>query len=75
VEKTKSYRRSRKTKIMAALIVNIATAVKCDCHPTIMHIAVVLDGLLKTSFIQYFSKILGLTKSWQNWSPNFYGRK
>jgi hypothetical protein len=40
-----------------------------------MHIAVVLDGLLKTSFIQYFSKILGLTKSWQNWSPNFYGRK
>jgi hypothetical protein len=70
VENTKKRRRGKKTEITAALIANIATAIKSGHRRTIRHIALVLGVLLKTSFTQYLSKIQGPKKCWQNWSPN-----
>jgi hypothetical protein len=57
VEKTKKYRLGQNAKITAALIADIAAAVKLDRRQFISHIALVLGVLLKTSFKQYNSMI------------------
>jgi hypothetical protein len=57
VEKTIKHRHGQNAKITAALIADIAAAVKLDRRRSIRHIALVLGVLLKTSFKQYNSMI------------------